>query len=168
MSSATAAAGRAFGKALDELGLNGKEEGFDAAELGRRGALLAASDLIWRDRLGRLLSRDEVQELLGLQSRQAVHDLVKRGRLLALATQNGRPVYPAFQFDLEEGRIHSALSPAVQHFTQAAVDPYTAASWFCEPQALLEGLTPAAWMRERRADRPLIEAARRSAAPLAR
>jgi hypothetical protein len=36
------------------------------------------------------LSRDEVQELLGLKSRQAVHDLAKRGRLLALAAQSGR------------------------------------------------------------------------------
>ena len=61
MSSSTAEAGRAFVAALDALGLNGKEEGFDADELGRRGALLAASDLIWRERLGRLLSRDEVQ-----------------------------------------------------------------------------------------------------------
>ena len=168
MSSATAEAGRAFEAALDALGLNGHEEGFDAGELGRRGALLAASDLIWRERLGRLLSRDEVQELLGLKSRQAVHDLAKRGRLLELATQSGRPLFPAFQFDLEQGRAYSAVPPGIGHFTEASVDPYTAASWFCEAQQVLEGLTPAEWLRERRADRPLIEAARRSAAPLAR
>jgi hypothetical protein len=168
MSSATAEAGRAFVAALDALGLNGQEEGFDPGELGRRGALLAASDLIWRERLGRLLSRDEVQELLGLKSRQAVHDLAKRGRLLALATQSGRPLYPAFQFDLEQGRAYSALPPAIAIFKEASVDPYTAASWFCEAQPVLEGLAPAEWLRERRADRPLIEAARRSAAPLAR
>jgi hypothetical protein len=168
MSRATAKAGHAFVAALDALGLNGEEEGFDAGELGRRGALLAASDLIWRERLGRLLTRDEVQELLGLKSRQAVHDLTKRGRLLALATQSGRPLFPAFQFDLEQGRAYAAVPPAIGHFSEARVDPYTAASWFCEPQAVLEGLTPAEWLRERRADRPLIEAARRSAAPLAR
>lgn len=168
MSSATADAGRAFGKALDELGLSGEEEGFDPDELGRRGALLAASDLIWRERLGRLLSREEVQELLGLRSRQGVHDLAKRGRLLALSTQGGRPMYPAFQFDLEQGRSYSAVPPVLRHFKDAAVDPYTAASWFCEPQSLLDGLTPAEWLRERKADRLLIEAARRSAAPLAR
>jgi hypothetical protein len=168
MSRATAEAGHAFVAALDALGLNGEEEGFDAGELGRRGALLAASDLIWRERLGRLLSRDEVQELLGLKSRQAAHDLTKRGRLLALATQSGRPLFPAFQFDLEQGRAYAAVPPAIEHFSEARVDPYTAASWFCEPQPVLEGLTPAEWLRERRADRPLIEAARRSAAPLAR
>jgi hypothetical protein len=168
MSSATAEAGRAFKEALDALGLNGQEEGFDPGELGRRGALLAASDLIWRERLGRLVSRDEVQELLGLKSRQAVHDLAKRGRLLALSTQSGRALFPAFQFDLEQGRIYSAVPAAIAHFGQASVDPYTAASWFCEPQPLLERLTPAEWLRERRADRPLIEAARRSAAPLTR
>jgi hypothetical protein len=167
MSSATAEAGRAFVAALDALGLNGKEEGFDADELGRRGALLAASDLIWRERLGRLLSRSEVQELLGLQSRQAVHDLAKRGRLLALVAQGGRSLFPAFQFDLEQGRIYSAVPPAIGHFNAASVSAYTAASWFCEPQRLLEGLTPAGWLREHRADRPLIEAAHRSAAPLA-
>jgi hypothetical protein len=167
MSSATAEAGRAFVAALDALGLNGEEEGFDAGELGRRGALLAASDLIWRERLGRLLSRDEVQELLGLKSRQAVHDLTKRGRLLGLPTHGGRPLFPVFQFDLEQGRVYSAVPPAIGHFKEAGVDAYTAASWFCEPQPVLEGLAPAAWLRERRADRPLIEAARRSAAPLA-
>ena len=167
MSSGTAEAGRAFVAALDALGLNGREEGFDADELGRRGALLAASDLIWRERLGRLLSRDEVQELLGLRSRQAVHDLAKRGRLLALPTQGGRPLFPAFQFDLEQGRVYSAVPSAIGRFKEAGVDAYTAASWFCEPRPVLDGLTPADWLRERRADRPLIEAARRSAAPLA-
>ena len=77
-------------------------------------------------------------------------------------------MYPAFQFDLEQGRTYPALPSAIEHFRKAQVDPYTAASWFCEPHSLLEGLTPAEWLRERRADGPLIEAARRSAAPLAR
>jgi hypothetical protein len=166
VSSTTADAGRAFVRALDALGLNGKEEGFDADELGRRGALLAASDLVWRERLGRMLSREEVQELLGLKSRQAVHDLVKRGRLLGLATQSGRPFYPAFQFDLENGRTYPPLTPSIKLFNEAGVDPYTAASWFCEPQSLLEELSPAEWMRRRRPDSLLIEAARRSVAPL--
>jgi hypothetical protein len=148
--------------------LFGRLPGGLAISVSAVGALLAASDLIWRERLGRLLSREEVQELLGLQSRQAVHDLAKRGRLLALATQSGRSMFPAFQFDLEHGRTYSAVPPAIRHFKEAHVDPYTAASWFCEPQPLLEGLTPAEWLRERRAERPLIEAARRSAAPLAR
>lgn len=77
-------------------------------------------------------------------------------------------MFPAFQFDLEQGRAYPAVPPAIGHFKEASVDPYTAASWFCEPQPVLEGLTPAEWLRERRADRLLIEAARRSAAPLAR
>jgi hypothetical protein len=128
---------------------------------------MAASDLIWRERLGRLLTRHEVQELLGLKNRQAVRDLAIRGRLLALATQGG-PLFPAFQFDLEQGRTYSAVPSAIAHFRDASVDSYTAASWFCEPQAMLAGLTPAEWLRERRADEPLIEASRRSAAPLAR
>jgi hypothetical protein len=129
---------------------------------------VTASDLIWRERLGRLLSRDDVQELLGLKSQEAVLDLAKSGRLLALATQSGRPLFPALQFDLELGRAYPAVPPAIGHFKEAKVDPYTVASWFCEPQPVLEGLTPAEWLRERRADRPLIEAARRSATPLAR
>jgi hypothetical protein len=167
-SSATADAGRAFARALAALGLSGDEEGFDANELGRRGALLATSDLVWRERLGRLLTRDEVQEILGLQTRQAVFDLAKRGRLLALPTESGRAHYPAFQFDLERGRTYPALTKALMLFREAEVDPYSAASWFCEPQSLLGERTPAQWMLERRSDETLIEAARRSAAPLAR
>jgi hypothetical protein len=168
VSSATADAGRAFARALAALGLSGDEEGFDADELGRRGALLATSDLVWRERLGRLLTRDEVQEILGLQTRQAVFDLAKRGRLLALPTQSGRAHYPAFQFDLERGRTYPALTKALMLFREAEVNPYSAASWFCEPQSLLGERTPAQWMLERRSDETLIETARRSAAPLAR
>jgi hypothetical protein len=168
VSSATAEAGRAFGRALAALGLSGNEEGFDADELGRRGALLAASNLIWRERLGRLLTRDEVEQILGVETRQAVFDLAKRGRLLALPTQSGRALYPAFQFDLERGRTYPALTMMLTLFRGAGVDPYTTASWFCEPQSLLGERTPAQWMLERRSDETLIEAARRSAAPLAR
>ena len=49
-------------------------------------------------RAGGALSADQVQELLGYKSVQAVHKAVASGRMLAV-DDNGRKLFPAFQFD---------------------------------------------------------------------
>lgn len=53
-------------------------------------------DLI--DRAGGALTSEQVRKLLGYKSVQAVHKAAASGRLLAV-DDNGRPLYPAFQFD---------------------------------------------------------------------
>ena len=45
----------------------------------------------------------------------------------------------------------------------AVETPYTIASWFVTPEALLDGKTPAAWLRARRDPYRAVEAARRYA-----
>jgi hypothetical protein len=166
MNNALATAATAFGQTLNELGFSGNEaELGDAQELGRRGALLAVSDVIWRRQLGPLLDSRQVRELLGGVTRQAVSDLAKRGRWLALPDSRGRLRFPAFQFT-QTGRPLSQLSDILQIFAPAEVSPYTVASWFMTPQSLLDDTTPAQWLGEGRDLKLAIEAARRTAARL--
>jgi hypothetical protein len=153
-----------FGETLQQLGISGRERGLrEPGELGRRAALLAAADLVWRRELGRLLTRAEAQKLLNLGSRQAISDLVKRNRLLALPTQRGTYEYPAFQFDVERGRIHPVVPRLLKTLGAAFVSPFSIASWFTSPNSLLGGSTPAEWIHTGEPEAPLIEAAERTA-----
>jgi hypothetical protein len=162
-----AAAAHAFEATLDSLDLGAGDDLPDGAELGRRAALLAVADVVWRRHLGLVLEGDEVRAVLGVRTRQAVHDLVKRRRLLALPGPEGRLVYPAFQF-ASDGRPHPALVKILPLFADAGVTAHTVGSWFRAPQGLLAGATPAAWLEEGRDSAVLVEAARRSAARLGR
>jgi hypothetical protein len=90
MSSALDTAASAFWDALQDLGLaEGDSNLGDAAAFGRRAALLAAADLLWRRHLGTLLSTREVQQLLGGCTRQAVSDAEAQmaGEVAAAAMQ---------------------------------------------------------------------------------
>jgi hypothetical protein len=167
MSHATAAAARAFERTLEELEQQENAPGFDdPVALGRRAALLATAEAVWGRHLGPLFDVEQVKTLLAVGSRQAVSDLAKRGRLLALDASGGRKLYPAFQFG-PDGRPYPELAQVLALFEGAVETPYTVASWLVSPQDLLEGETPAAWMRARRDPEPLHEAARRAAAALA-
>ena len=111
--------------------------------------------------------RREVQELLGVGSRQAVSDLAKRGRLLALDAAGGRRLYPAFQF-AESGRPHRDLESVLEVFAGVVESTYTTASWLVSPNADLTGETPIERLRSGRGLDELLVAARRAAARLAR
>lgn len=166
MARALATAAEVFERTLEELGVSERDLG-DPAELGRRAALLAAADAVWAKRIGPLFSREQVQQLLGVHSRQAVSQLTKRRRLLALPARDERLTFPAFQFSAS-GRPYEELPRILELFDAAGVSPYTVASWFVAPQRLLKGATPAAWLRRGGDPERAIEAARRSAARLAR
>jgi len=161
-------ASESFREALRELGLTRRtSELGDPKELGRRAALMAAAEAAWKKHLGPLLEAKQVQELLGVGTRQAVSDLRSRGRLLGLTRQDGRVVYPAFQFG-PGGRPFPELPQILELLGEGAtLDPWTQASWFVSPQALLEGATPAAWLRRKREPERVVRAARRTAARLA-
>ena len=164
---AVAIAARAFERTLEEMERqeNALDLG-DPAALGRRAALLATAEAVWGRHLGPLFDLEQAKAVLAVGSRQAVFDLAKRGRLLALDAAGGRKLYPAFQFG-PDGRPYPELAPVLAAFSGAIETPYTLASWLVSPQDLLEGETPAAWMRSRRDPERLQEAARRAAAALA-
>lgn len=164
--SRAAAAAKAFVETLEELDLPEDTPDFsDPAALGRRAALLAVSEAVWGKYLGPLLETDDVQTLLRVSSRQAVSDLAKRRKLLALDASGGRKLYPVFQFN-SSGRPHPEIAQIIEIFAGAVESPYTIASWFVSPQDLLDGETPTAWLKSGKGSTRLLEAARRSAGEL--
>lgn len=166
MTTAIATATAAFRRTLNRLGFDEGEHALaDPTRFGQRAALLAAAEALWGRQLGDLLSLQDVQALLGVTSRQAVHDLAQRGRLLGLLTRNGRIAYPRFQF-ASDGRPYLALPAVLAAFRTAEASPWTVASWFTTEQPELEGLTPAAWLAGGKDSDRLVEVARRVAAPL--
>jgi hypothetical protein len=166
MTPALETAATAFQETLHQLGFSGTEaELGDATALGRRGALLAVSNLVWRRRLGPLLDSHQVRILLNACTRQAISDFVKRHRLLALPDERGRLLFPSFQFSAE-GRPVPHLAEIIALFVAAEVTPYTTASWFVTPQSALDGATPAEWLRSGQNVETVVEAARRATARL--
>ncbi len=165
MSGAVARATEAFEKTLEELDL--EERIHDPATLGRRAALLAVADSIWDRFLGPLLDLAQTKVLLGVRSRQAVNDLVQRGRLLAIEGTGGRKLYPAFQFGAD-GRPFPQIADILGIFADVVESHHTIASWMVSPKPLLGDETPAGWMRSAGDSALLLEVARRGAARLAR
>jgi hypothetical protein len=165
--SALAVAAKTFQQTLGEIGITGRERDLDPSALGRRAALLAASDVVWQKRLGPLYSSKQVRELMGRGTRQSVSELARRGRLLALPQDDGRLAFPAFQFSRNGERL-PALEQILRIFDGAVETPYTIASWFVTPDGQLDGKTPAAWLRGRRRPEPVLEAATRYAERLRR
>jgi hypothetical protein len=77
-------------------------------------------------------------------------------------------VYPAFQFG-HSGRPFEALPQILEIFEgRARVDPWTIASWFVTPQALLARMTPAEWLVKGEDPDLIVKAARRSASRFGR
>jgi hypothetical protein len=167
MAKSSATAASAFRRTLHELGFDDQQALVaDPARFGQRAALLAAAEGLWGQQLGESLGLAEVKALLGVTSRQAVHDLVRRGRLLGLPLRNGRVVYPRFQFG-PDGRPHPTLAAVLAALRDGTANPWTMASWFTTEHLELEGMTPAAWLQEGMDPERLVIVARRSAAPLA-
>jgi Protein of unknown function (DUF2384) len=153
------AAAAAFEAELDELDVE------LSTEAARRSARLAAADEIWRRELGRLLTRREAQELMGVGTRQGMADHVKHGRLLALPGEGGRYSFPAFQFGAD-GRPHPGFRELLDVLHDAFESPYTLAAWFTTPQAELGGETPAESLRTGEKREALLLAAERARARL--
>ena len=167
MTNSIATAVASFRRTLSRLGIEDDDRALgDPTLFGQRAALLAAAETLWGRQLGDLLGLKDVQALLGVTTRQAVHDLVQRGRLLGLPTREGRTVYPRFQFG-PDGRPHAALGRVTAAFRAVEADPWTIASWFTSAQPELDGLTPAEWLARGCDGERLIEVASHSAAPLA-
>jgi len=167
MRAALDTAAASFKATLADLGLSGDEpELGDAVRLGQRAALVAAAGALWRGQLGPLLDMRQARELLGVSTRQAVHDLIQRHRLLALSTEDGRTLIPLFQFT-ETGRPDEAVSTIVRIFAEVDATGWTIASWFTTPNPELEQNTPISWVKAGRDLDVAIAAAHAAAAPLA-
>jgi hypothetical protein len=162
----TEVAARAFADELERLEREGELKLEEPERAGRRGALIVAASSLWSRQLGGLLDAEQVRRLLGVKSRQAVHDLVRRGRLLRVADSAGHARYPANQFD-EHGRPFAVIGDVIEAFAPAGVSAWAVASFLGSPQRELEGQTPQRWLLAGGDPGPVREAARRLAARLA-
>ena len=89
------------------------------------------SDPVWERHLGPMYDAEQAKSALGVSNRQAVSDLAKRGRLLAVDAAGGKR-YPAFQFG-KGGRPYLDLVAILKCFTGVVENPYTIASWLVSP-----------------------------------
>jgi hypothetical protein len=88
--------------------------------------------------VGPFYSTTGVARVLGGISRQAVEDRRRRQRLIALRTQEGTWLYPAFQFD-DRGRLLPAVVAAHRSLAVGRIEAWTAAAALLGPQPELEG-----------------------------
>lgn len=81
--------------------------------------------------LGPFYDTTGVSRWLGI-TRQALHQKVKAGQLLALTTGDGQRLYPAWQFS-PDGRPLTGLVDLLRVLNPAAADPWTVAVWLTRP-----------------------------------
>jgi hypothetical protein len=162
MAQAAHQAAEAFESELLEMGVEPR----NAEEAGRRAAIYLASDEVWRGQLGPLLTTRQVADLAGT-TKQAVSELARRKRLVALPTRQGPPLFPAFQFG-PNGRSLDGIAAVIEILEPHVETPYTIASFLSGTQPELRGKTPAEWLRARKPVELVAVAARRLASELSR
>jgi hypothetical protein len=134
--------------------------------LAQSAAIDAIGKHLWREATGELLDWRGVASRLGVHSRQAVNARYRRGRLLGFE-RDGRPVFPAWQFD-GSGRLYRQVPAVLSAFhEQGVTDGRMVVSWFATEHEGLSGSTPLTWVRSGKPIEPLLLAARRAAFQLA-
>jgi hypothetical protein len=102
------------------------------------------------------LSVTEVSELLGV-GRQTPHDRVKAGTLLAVK-ENGRLVFPDWQFDPDGADGVLAGLPEVLRAMQGPISALGRIRWFVTAKPLMGGRTPLQALRAGDVDEAVAEA----------
>ncbi len=134
----------------------------DPTAFGAQLAALADARATWEAALGNYLSINEAAKVLGVSSRQAIHQRVNRGTLLAMDL-GGQTVLPAYQFD--GSNVRPEVPRVLRLLRPARLSSEALVSWFASPQPELEGARPAEWLGKDPV--PLYEAARHTAGSLA-
>lgn len=110
----------------------------------------------WDAQIGPFYDTPGLVRMLGI-SKQAIAERVRRRSIIAAATQQGKIVYPTFQF--VGNRVLPAVGAIAQVFRATPVDGWAIASWFTTAAQALAGSTPAQWLLEGRAVEPVHELA---------
>jgi hypothetical protein len=123
--------------------------------------------LRWSAVVGDRLDTSQVTALLG-SSRQALHERVGRGKLLAFPGR-GTSWYPAWQFDRNLRRVRPVVAKLLDVFRDDAgeVDPWLVAGWAATPQPDLDDQTPIAYIEQGGGDAHLVAVAAEAAEALA-
>ena len=97
-------------------------------------------------------------------SRQAVHQRVARGQLLALPVNDGSVAFPAFQFRNRlaprPDEVLEGIPEVIEILGAAGRAPLGIAAWLTAPDARLGGLSAVDWLLRRRAVEMVVAAAR--------
>jgi hypothetical protein len=133
----------------------------DPAGFGARLASQAVARATWEAALGQYLSVAEAAMVLGVSSRQAVHQRIARGTLLAMDLA-GQTVLPAYQFD--GSTVRREIAHVLRLLRPAQLSDEAVVSWFGSPQPELDAVSPADWLGKDPAR--LYEAARHTAGSL--
>ena len=133
----------------------------DPKAFGSKLATLAEAQATWEVALGRYLTVSETAKVLGGSSRQAVHQRIERGTLLAMDLA-GQLVLPAYQFDGHE--VRPEVVQTLKLLRPAGLSREGRVSWFESPQPELNGARPADWLGKD--PTALYEAARHTAGSL--
>lgn len=141
-------------------------DGMDPEAIGQAAALAIPRPTIWSEQLGPLLTSSEIRDLLGRISREALAQRVSRGTFLALRDARGKVRYPLFQIDESTRAPYPEIRDLIHIFRDRELSSWELASYMTTPQPPLEGLSPAAWMAERRPAEPLLGAGAEAAAAL--
>ena len=107
-----------------------------------------------RELLAGAVKTSEVARLLG-RSRQAVHDRVRAGALLAI-NDGGELRFPLWQFDPSAKQGVAPGLPQVLHALD--VSPLSKARWLTRPNPALEGRTPLDTLKAGECERVVSEA----------
>ena len=94
--------------------------------------------------------------MLGV-GRQTPHDRAKAGTLLAIR-DNGRLLFPDWQFDPEGPDGVIAGLPEVLRELRGPLSPLARIRWFLTPKSLIEGRTPLEALRAGDVDSAVAEA----------
>jgi aminoglycoside/choline kinase family phosphotransferase len=127
-------------------------------------ARVAATRATLEAAVGGYVSVAEAVKILGVGSRQAVHQRIARGTLLAIDVA-GQTVLPTYQFDGEH--VRSEFVQAAKLLARAGLSEIAVVSWFVTRQPELEGSTPAEWIAAGQDAALVYDAARHTAGTLA-
>jgi hypothetical protein len=94
------------------------------------------------DLVGPFYNQDSVAGLLACPV-EDLDEQARTGGLLGMATSDGVPVYPVFQF-APEGTVHRELVPVLRAF--AGISGWTVAVWLRTPHDDLDDMTPEQWL----------------------
>lgn len=99
---------------------------------------------------------------LGL-TRQAIHHRAKAGLVLGCRTEDGRIVYPAWQFT-SEGATIAHLADVIAVLRTGTESTWTQALWLRAPADDLDGSSAIEWLSAGKDPAPVLAAARADAA----
>jgi hypothetical protein len=153
---------REFGRTLAELGV----ESGDATAIGRRAAMMVMAPSAWRRRLDPLITLEDARRRLRLRKPE-IEDLLRQRGLIALPGEHGTFLVPEMQLSLEAHAVFSEVPGVIAIFDEVGLDDFGIAAWLMTAQSLLDGMSPAEFLRKGHDGTLVLTAARRSARKIA-